>query len=209
MASSHVETHQNQTTGAPSGGEKRGPGRPRSAAADEAILDAALALFVEAGYESLSMEAVAARAGVAKTTLYRRYPDKAALVAAAADRARPTVEFPDTGSMRDDFVSLFTEIESAMKSPVSLRVFALMVHAFAEHSEFRDAYWQSFVEPRREAFGQILRRGQQRGELDPDADVELLVDVLAGSVMYQLVRPGSEPFAQRMQRIIDLVWGAL
>ena len=189
--------------------ENRGPGRPRSTAADEAILDAALELFAEVGYETLSMEGVAARAGVAKTTLYRRYPDKAALVAAATDRARPTVTFPDTGSMRGDLRTILTEAEAAITSGMGLRLFALMVHAFAEHSEFRDTYWQNFVEPRRQAFSEILERGKQRGELDADADTELLVDILAGSIIYQLIRPSTESLTDRMERIIDLVWQAL
>ncbi len=200
------ELHPRDTAG---DGISRGPGRPRSAAADEAILGAALELFAEVGYQALSMEAVAARAGVAKTTLYRRYPDKAALVAAATDRARPSVEFPDTGSMRGDMVELFRVTESALDSPMTMRIFALMVSEFAENSEFRDVYWRNFVEPRRQAFAEILERGKQRGELRGDADIDLLVDILAGSAMYQAIRPGTEPLTERMERIIDLIWTAL
>jgi len=82
-------------------------GRPRDANRDVAILDATLHLLTEVGYDQLSMESVAARAGVAKTTIYRRYDDKAALVAAAADhRAGGTPPEPGPGGLRDNLLAL-------------------------------------------------------------------------------------------------------
>ncbi|MEU4251448.1 TetR/AcrR family transcriptional regulator [Amycolatopsis sp. NPDC026612] len=82
-------------------------GRPRDFGRDLAILDATLSLLTEVGYEQLSMEAVAARSGAAKTTIYRRYPDKAALVAAAVERRAPAKPPPPAGdSLRDTVHSL-------------------------------------------------------------------------------------------------------
>lgn len=184
---------------------RRGPGRPRSAAADEAILTAAFELFAEHGYADLSMEAVAARAGVAKTTLYRRYPDKASLVAAASDRARPPIEFPDTGSLRTDIEAVVRASEQGAAQLMGLRLFALMLEAFAEHSELREVYWRNFVEPRRQAFAGILERAQQRGELGEHVEIDLLVDVLAGSIFYLLLNAGPEPLTARVGRILDLL----
>ena len=82
-------------------------GRPRDSSRDLAILDATLSLLTEVGYEQLSMEAVAGRSGVAKTTIYRRYPDKAALVAAAVERRAPAKPpRPAGASLREDVHSL-------------------------------------------------------------------------------------------------------
>jgi AcrR family transcriptional regulator len=82
-------------------------GRPRDSSRDLAILDATLSLLTEVGYEQLSMEAVAGRSGAAKTTIYRRYPDKAALVAAAVERRAPAKPPPPAGeSLREDLHSL-------------------------------------------------------------------------------------------------------
>jgi AcrR family transcriptional regulator len=94
---------------AQSGGLSRSPavGRPRDSGRDLAILDAALSLLTEVGYEQLSMEAVAAHSGVAKTTIYRRYRDKAALVAAAVERRTPaSPPKPGGKALRDDLLSL-------------------------------------------------------------------------------------------------------
>lgn len=184
---------------------RRGPGRPRSPAADEAILTAAFELFAECGYADLSMEAVASRAGVAKTTLYRRYPDKASLIAAASDRARPPIDFPDTGSLRTDIEAVVHASEQGAAQMMGLRLFALMLEAFAEHSELREVYWRNFVEPRRRAFGGILERAKQRGELGEDVEVDLLIDVLAGSIFYLLLNEGPEPLTARVGRILDLL----
>jgi AcrR family transcriptional regulator len=82
-------------------------GRPRDSSRDRAILDATLSLLTEVGYEQLSMEAVAGRSGAAKTTIYRRYPDKAALVAAAVERRAPAKPpQPEGESLREDVHSL-------------------------------------------------------------------------------------------------------
>ena len=86
---------------------ERRPGRPRSVAADEAILDAATDAFIELGWDGLTIEGVAARAGVGKTTIYRRYPCRLDLLLAAAERlAEEKGAAPDTGSLRGDLLGL-------------------------------------------------------------------------------------------------------
>ena len=104
----------------------RGRGRPRSAAADAAILDAALAMFADAGYGGLTVEGVAARAGVGKATIYRRYPTKAALVIAAArSLAQAEAPQPNTGSFADVFLAPWLT-----PFALSVGVFALTLFAF-------------------------------------------------------------------------------
>ncbi|MGH2503871.1 MAG: helix-turn-helix domain-containing protein, partial [Ktedonobacterales bacterium] len=82
--------------------ELRRPGRPRSAQADQAILDAALELIAQEGIQGMSIEGVAARAGVGKTTIYRRWPNKDALALDALRTVKPPIVSFDTGNLRSD-----------------------------------------------------------------------------------------------------------
>ena len=151
------------------------------------------------------MEGVAKRAGVAKTTVYRRWDDKYTLAAAALDRTRPPLEHPDTGSLRGDLRVLFRYTEEGLSSQRLRQTFAMLVHAFAGDDRFRTTYWSTFVEPRRAQLLEVLRRAQQRGELSAAIDLDLVVDVIAGSIFYQAIRPSTEPLTQRMDRILALL----
>lgn len=186
-----------------------GPGRPRSAEADEAILRAATELLDEGGLERLTIEGVAQRAGVAKTTVYRRWKDKYSLLAAALDAHRPPIEMPDTGSLVGDLTELFHRVEESGVLARTSQTLWLLVVTYTEHDEFREVYWRQFVEPRRAGFTEIITRAQARGEARRDLDLEILVDVLAGAMFYQLLRPGEESLAARMERAVALLRPAL
>src|SRR5439155_3363439 len=108
----------------------RPPGRPRSAEADEAILEAAVELFAEVGLEGLTVEGVAARAGVGKATIYRRYPGKADLVVAAARRfTEGPIDPPDTGSTRGNFRALVDGVIRLLTTTPLGRVLPILVAA--------------------------------------------------------------------------------
>ena len=186
-----------------------GPGRPRSPEADEAILRAATELLDEVGMERLTIEGVAQRAGVAKTTVYRRWKDKHSLLAAALDAHRPPIEMPDTGSLAGDLTELFRRVEESGALARTSQTLWLLVVTYTEHDEFREVYWRQFVEPRRAGFTEIITRAQVRGEARSDLDLEILVDVLAGAIFYQLLRPGDESLSERMERVVELLRPAL
>ena len=98
------------TTSLPASTTRRSPGRPRSAAAHQAILDATVQLLSEVGFAATTVEAVAARAGVGKATVYRRWPSKVPLVIDALDaRAIEQVPIPRTGSVRGDLIEFLAE----------------------------------------------------------------------------------------------------
>jgi AcrR family transcriptional regulator len=189
-------------------GRPAGRGRPRSPEVDEGILHAALALLDEVGLDGLTIEGVAKRAGVGKTTVYRRFDDKYALAAAALDRTRPTLQLPDTGSLHGDLAVLFRFTADALASQRLRQTFAMLVHAFAGDDRFRRAYWTTFVEPRRAQLLDVLDRARQRGELPPDDDLDLIVDIIASSIFYQAIRPSEEPFTDRLDRIVALLTDA-
>lgn len=166
-----------------------GPGRPRSSKADAAILHAAIELFAEVGYEALTIEAVAEAAGVAKSTVYRRYPGKIELIVAAIgdlnDTEQPVPEvLPDTGNIEDDAVALLTALRDKFASETKSRVIAALTAATARNPELAAAH-ATFIAGRR-AFGMgLITRAVERGELPVGTDPEIVVDLLSAPVYYR------------------------
>ena len=159
------------------------PGRPRSTSAHRAILDAAVALFVEEGFEGTSVEAVAARAGVAKTTIYRRWGSKEELLIDAIAERFAEPARPDTGSVRDDLVAGARELQRLMSSSATGAVFPRMGAEVARRTPLGLLYAEHVIGPRRAIFAEAIRRGLDRGELSESIDVELVIDLLVGSLL--------------------------
>jgi AcrR family transcriptional regulator len=192
-------------------GVARPSGRPRSAEAHRAILDTAIALFVEQGYEAMSMEGVAARAGVGKTTIYRRWPSKEDLIVAAIDELIFVFEPPDTGSLREDLVEMLVKIQTIMTSSRAGQVFPRMAAHVAEGSSLGRAYLERVIRPRFVVLQGMIARGVARGELPSDVDPELARALLVGPVlmwklMRRLTRKGAR---ERAERIVDIVLAGL
>ncbi|MGW2476820.1 TetR/AcrR family transcriptional regulator [Streptomyces sp. NPDC001665] len=158
---------------------------PRAA---EAIFDATLLLLAERGYAGLTIEAVAQAAGVNKTTIYRWWPSKAALLRAALLRARVLdIDIPDTGSLRGDLIAL-TEQVAALFTGVRTRA---VVRALASGTGLADdelaALARDFFADRFTREQPVFARAAARGELPPGADPMLLVDLIAGAVWVRAV----------------------
>lgn len=165
--------------------DERRPGRPRSTEADEAILAAATDAFIELGWDGLTIEGVAARAGVGKTTIYRRYPCRLDLLLAATRRlAQEKDQAPDTGSLRGDLVALVESYLRMLTGSRSGRAIPVMVAATARSPELATAYTE-FIAERRAASAVAIERAIRRGELPIDVDVALLLDLLAAPVFYR------------------------
>jgi AcrR family transcriptional regulator len=183
----------------------RSPGRPRSERAHRAILDAAIDLFVDQGYEAMSIEGVAARAGVGKTTIYRRWQSKEDLVIDAIDEMIMEVEPPDTGSLRQDLVDLLTQLQVILTSSRAGEVFPRMMPHVAGGSPLGRAYLQRVIEPRFAMLRSTLGQAVERGEFPADADPELVRGLLIGpllvwKLMGRLEREGAR---ERAERIVD------
>jgi AcrR family transcriptional regulator len=164
---------------------ERRPGRPRSVEADEAILDAATEAFIELGWDGLTMEGVAARAGVGKTTIYRRYPTRLDLLLAAAARlAEEKGAAPDTGTLRGDLLALVEAYLGMLSGTRAGRAIPAMVAATAKNPELAVAY-RDFIAQRRRESAIPLERAIARGELSLDVDVELVLDLLVAPLFYR------------------------
>ena len=160
----------------------RPPGRPRSADVDVAILRATLAEYGEHGFGAMSVEGVAARAGVGKATIYRRYGSKLDLVRDAMYWSAQFKPTPDTGTLVGDLDGILTNLDDLVHDPVLGPSLHHMTADGARHPELR-ALYDEFLQHRRAGTKAVLRRAIDRGELLPGTDLELATDVLTGPVM--------------------------
>ncbi len=180
------------------GGAQRRTGRPREARADRAILEATLELIAERGVHEFRTEDVAARAGVGKGAIYRRYPSKDDLVTAAvAVLVDEEIVVPDTGSTRSDLLALMREAVELYRGSLAARLMPNLVGAMAQRPELAAAVRDGFLTRRRGALTEVLRRGIERGDLRDDLDIELAVDVLGGPLFYRLLITGG-PIDERL-----------
>lgn len=164
-------------------GAARRPGRPRSERAEQAIIDATIEAIGERGIEGVHCEDVAARAGVGKATLYRRWPGKEdLLIAAFAAMGRPLPE-PRGESVRDDLTAVLTVIAADADDPRYAQQYALLHGAGERYPRLVARYKEKVVEPRRELVRSVLRRGIAAGEVRADTDVEVAMLLLTGAVM--------------------------
>ena len=183
----------------------RPPGRPRSSHADAAITDAVLGLLSEGTtVEALTMEAVAARAGVGKATIYRRFADKDELVLAAVEAVKPRPPEPAGKSVRDDLIAIASHV-AKVREGIAGQIMPCMVPELQRPGRLRDLYMK-LVEDRREITRSVLRRGIATGELRPDTDIELATALLAApntmTSLGMVPRLDSEGLAERT---VDMV----
>jgi AcrR family transcriptional regulator len=188
---------------------ERRPGRPRSTTADQAILDAALELFVEAGLEGLAVEHVAARAGVGKATIYRRYPGKVELVIAAArcltSAAAPE---PDTGTIDGDLRAIAHGLVHLLTETAGGSAVAQVVAEVQRNDELRQAHAE-FVAARRAGTMAAVQRGIDRGELRAATDTALVADLVAGPIFYRHLVSGEPLDRAFADRLVDHVLAGL
>ena len=135
----------------PGGADHRRPGRPRSEQAEQAIIEATLDLFAEKGFEGVCVEAVAARAGVGKATIYRRWPNKEELLLAALGSLKSPYPEPGGVCARDDLVAMLAVMCADMADPRKARRYALLLGEGQKYPRLMERYQETVVKPRREA----------------------------------------------------------
>jgi AcrR family transcriptional regulator len=181
-------------------------GRPRDARADRAILEASLELIAELGVHGFRTEDVAARAGVGKGAIYRRYRSKDDLVmAAVAALVSEEIAVPDTGSTRADLLALMREAVELYSGSLAARLMPNLVGAMAQRPELAHTVRDGFLAGRRAALTEVLRRGIERGDLRPDLDLELALDLLGGPLFYRLLITGGPIDEELAESVADLI----
>jgi len=163
----------------------RRPGRPRSEQAEQAIIEATLDVFAEKGFEGVCVELVAARAGVGKATIYRRWPNKEELLLAAFGSLKSPLPEPKGVSVRDDLLAMVEVMCADKADPRKARRYALLLGEGEKYPRLMARYKETVVEPRREVMRAVIRHGVETGELRPDTDVEIAMLQLTGAIMAQ------------------------
>lgn len=157
-------------------------GRPRSPKLDEAILEAALWLMARGGYARMSVDAVAARAGVTKPTIYLRYPGgKVELATAALAFARDRSAVDETGNTRADLVAQLESFRRGVERPFGMSMIGTILAEEHHTPELLSRFREHLVEPRRARFRAVLDRAREQGELRPGVDIEIAVAMLVGA----------------------------
>jgi AcrR family transcriptional regulator len=183
------------------------PGRPRVSRYDAEILRAAQELLLKKGYSGLTIEAVATTVGVGRPTIYRRWPTKAALAVAAMGQSTGLAPAPDTGSLREDLLA-FQRHQVSLTRPETRQITAGLVADLVADSELADVYVSRYVIPRRASVAEALQRGIDRGELQPDADFEFILNLLIGPLFMQSVVFGQPSPPDMPEKTVDVVLAA-
>jgi AcrR family transcriptional regulator len=182
--------------------EPRRPGRPRSQQADQAILSSALDLFAEVGPDALCIEQVAARAGVGKATIYRRWPGKEDMLVDALGSLGTQLPVPQGRSVRADLIALLNAICREAADPRRSRLFALLQGEGLRYPRLMAKYVETVVQPQREVVKSVLRRGVATGELRENTDIDAATFLLNGAVLASMY--GAEPTDARYgKRVVE------
>jgi AcrR family transcriptional regulator len=184
---------------------RRRGGRPRSERAHQAILTAARELLIEEGFAALRLEHVAARAGVGKATIYRRWPSKEALAQdLLAQLAEPHIGIADTGNTRDELVAAVTNPMRAVTETDFGPVIRSLLSEIASNPTIGDPFRATVVGARRAEIARVIERGIARGDLRADAAAEVATELLVGPVYFRLMFGGTLDLAFA-ERVVDSV----
>lgn len=200
----------------PTDAPARAKGRPRNADTDRAILDATRSALAELGWGGLTMSHVAGRAGVAKTTLYRRWPSKNELVVDAVAVLFHDLEMPDLGGLRADIEAVVQRFAALLSRPETQ---AAMLALFAEGTRdplLRRRIRESIVDPQKRLVHQGRAHAQARGELPVDTDeatarqeVDIIFDTIAGAVEHRILVSGEPAGEEWISRLTTLLLAPL
>ncbi|MFC5826571.1 TetR/AcrR family transcriptional regulator [Nonomuraea insulae] len=192
-------------------GTARPAGRPRSEKAEKAIIEATLDLIGEGmGVSELTIEAIASRAGVGKTTIYRRWSNKEDLVVDALATLKAPLPTLTGTSVRDDLISLVDAMRKETGEPRGRCVMNIAMSEADRYPRLMERFIKRAVEPRREAMRAVIERGIATGELRPDLDVDMSQALISGAMLWHTKwGPAGELPADLAQRVVDAVLAGL
>jgi AcrR family transcriptional regulator len=181
-------------------------GRPQEVGVTAALLDAALSELAERGYGAMTMDGVAKRAGAGKGAIYRRWPSKIAMtVAAVRALALPSEPAPDTGSLRGDVLALLGDVHRWIGEERMRRLYPDLLAEAQRNPVLGEALTAHIGRPRRRRAQTALDRAAGRGELDPAADRELMVDAMGALVFWRLIALSRPVTPEYLGRVADAV----
>jgi AcrR family transcriptional regulator len=174
----------------------------RSEASRQAILSSALQLCAELGYGRLTIEAIAAHAGVSKKTIYRWWPSKGAVVLEAVDGAATMVAtHPDTGDLAADLCTQLTGVIDLLTPPSRSAAVGVLAEALQD-DDLAEALRERLIRPRIARFEERMRQAQRDGQLAPDADLDVALNLIYGPIYHRLVLHLGMPDAEQLRTLV-------
>ncbi|MDU0205564.1 TetR/AcrR family transcriptional regulator [Paenibacillus sp. MAH-36] len=184
-------------------------GRPRDVKLQHVILTVAYELLLEGGFEEVTIDKIAEKAGVSKATIYKWWPNKAAVVAEGFfEAAASRLPVPDTGSVLKDVMQHAVNLSLFMESKEG-RVISELIGQGQMDSALIQVFREYYVKPRRTESAMILRRGIDRDELGKELDVESSIDLIYGPLFYRLLVSGEPLTEDKVKRMIYTVFHGL
>jgi AcrR family transcriptional regulator len=176
----------------------------------QAILRAAFELCSERSYERTSVEAIAARAGVGKQTIYRWWPSKGAVVMEALnDVVGAASDFPDSGDVMADLRQQMTAVTTLLSSPDFGPVYTGVIGAAQSDPAVAEALAAQIINPRVDACRKRLERAREAGEIRADADLDAAVELLYGPIYHRLLLHTRPPSSEQVDAVLDLAFHGL
>ena len=187
----------------------RSPGRPRSEEAHQRILEAAYELMNQIGFNDLTIEAIAVRAGVGKPTIYRRWSSKAHLVMDAFLAAvNPALTFPDSGSVKEDIRLQMQQLVKVLLSPPG-QIIAMLIGGGQTEAALIEAFRENWLMPRRKAASEVFQKGVEQGKLRSDVEVDVAIDALYSPLFYRLLIRHAPLTQDFVDELVDVVMKGL
>lgn len=182
----------------------------RSTRAHKAVLNTALELFRERGYGALTVDAIAAGAGVSKATIYRWWSNKAAiLVEAFLESVEPHIGFPDSGSLHEDLVHQAASLARVLGDPHMGSLMVALLGEARNDADLAAAFRDDWQSPRRAAGLVVVNRAKERGQIRADADPELVLDGVYGPLYLRLLFGHAPLDESSLRQLIDQVLNGL
>ncbi|CAG7648068.1 HTH-type transcriptional regulator AqdR [Paenibacillus solanacearum] len=178
-------------------------GRPRNVETEKSILSASYELLLENGFGAVTVEKIAERAGVSKATIYKWWPNKAAVVMDGfLSAASARLPVPETDSVLQDILDHVKNVTRFMTSPEG-QIIKELIGEGQFDSGLAEAYQTRYIQPRRLEARQLLERGVRHGELNEDLDIELSIDLLYGPIFYRLLVLGDPIDDHYVERLVS------
>ncbi len=184
------------------------PGDPRVVRSRAAVMQATVALLGEVGHSGTTIEAIADRSGVAKTTIYRHWPTRAQLLIDAFHSGVEHVDQEPTGDLRGDLLRLAGGLATKLRDPRWSRIMATLIDAAESDPELAELS-AAFTAQRRDVVRRVLERGVADGMLDPGIDLDLAPQLVGGALFYQRLMLRRAARDDQLERIVDLVLDGL
>ncbi len=182
-----------------------GRGRPRDPVSSENILDAAMELLVDRGYDGATIGAVASRARAGSKTIYRRYANRTEMLTAAIEARLGVLPVPNTGDARYDIRAMVSVLVESMLRGPGVSLLGTVLSEERRHPELLAAYRRHAVWPRRRLMKAVLERAQRLGEVREDVDLDVVVDQLWGAVFARYVS-GIGGEGRLVDGVMDSLW---